>query len=194
MQCSIECVAIMLEQVTYGPMDFREKVQRLAAESGQSQADLDRRSGLPVNTFAGVMSKGTKPGIENAAAIARGLNVSLDWLSDNERGWPPERPTETSQVTSLLPEKDRSDLLSLAERYGLAACLAAGVQMLLESEPQKKELYLLRLIANRPPKKAAAPTSIHVPPTGEKRHDGGFISSGKRPRQAAKPLRSLGKE
>ncbi len=66
-----------------------EKINRLLAERGWSQSELARRVGCS----AAAISRGLKDGAEFgsllAFRVARELNVELEWLLDDQQGWPP---------------------------------------------------------------------------------------------------------
>jgi hypothetical protein len=73
-------------------MTFHEKLDRLTEVSNRSK--LSRAAGLPLNAISDCIKKRYLPRAGNAAKMARALGVSLDWLLDETRGFPPVRVEE----------------------------------------------------------------------------------------------------
>lgn len=70
-------------------MKFGEKLDKLAGE--RSRAELSRQAGLPQNAISDYVNKGYIPRLDTAAALAKVLGASLDWLADDSQGWPPPK-------------------------------------------------------------------------------------------------------
>lgn len=47
------------------------------------------RAGIGRTAMSKYIRHGATPGYDKAVAIARALGVSIDWLLDDEQGWPP---------------------------------------------------------------------------------------------------------
>jgi transcriptional regulator with XRE-family HTH domain len=115
-----------------------DKLRALVAESGR--AAVDRKANLPVNTVSNLINRRSSPQAKTALALAKALDVTLEWLLDDDRGMPPERPTEFVQATRLLDDEEHKELLDLAGRYGgLSVCIAAAIDAFLKApEPDRK--------------------------------------------------------
>jgi transcriptional regulator with XRE-family HTH domain len=68
-------------------MTFTEKLSRLVAD--RNRAAVARNAGLPPNAVSDYVNKGYTPRADTAFRLARALNVSVDWLLDDQQGWPP---------------------------------------------------------------------------------------------------------
>lgn len=70
-------------------MDVTEKLIKLTADRGKAQ--VAKAAGLPKSAISNYIAKRQMPRGDNALAIARALDVPLDWLVDNTRDWPPPK-------------------------------------------------------------------------------------------------------
>ncbi|HEX4055989.1 MAG TPA: helix-turn-helix transcriptional regulator [Tepidisphaeraceae bacterium] len=70
-------------------MTFQEKLKRLTEDYHRSRLSL--RAGLPPNAISDYVNKGHLPSASIALRIAKVLNVSVEWLIDDTRDWPPLR-------------------------------------------------------------------------------------------------------
>lgn len=68
-------------------MNFHEKLKKLTELSNRSA--ICRAAGLHETTISGWIYCETVPQIDTAFKIAKVLNVSLDWLADDSKDWPP---------------------------------------------------------------------------------------------------------
>jgi transcriptional regulator with XRE-family HTH domain len=68
-------------------MTFAEKLATLT--EGRNKQDLSERAGLPQTAISDYIAKGNTPRADKALAIARVLNVTLDWLVDDAAAMPP---------------------------------------------------------------------------------------------------------
>lgn len=95
-------------------MDFLEKLRRLTAET--SKARVAKAAGLPSAAISNYLSKRQMPRGDNALSLARALDVPLDWLLDDAKGWPPPE-NKRPAVTDLT---DDELMLEVARRHRLA--------------------------------------------------------------------------
>jgi transcriptional regulator with XRE-family HTH domain len=70
-------------------MTFTEKLSRLTEQMNKSK--VGRRAGLATSTIGSLLCTGSIPRADTALRIARVLRVSIEWLVDDEQGWPPVR-------------------------------------------------------------------------------------------------------
>jgi transcriptional regulator with XRE-family HTH domain len=68
-------------------MNLHEKLERLTED--RNKAAVSRRAGLPMNAMSDYLNKGHRPSVGKVFRIARALFVSVEWLLDDSRGWPP---------------------------------------------------------------------------------------------------------
>lgn len=101
--------------VTFGGVQFTEKLARLTDDLNKSQVARD--AGLSPTAISDYLQKGYIPRIDNALALARALKVPLDWLADNDQDWPPP----TSPGAPLSTVSDRDLMTEACRRYLVAA-------------------------------------------------------------------------
>lgn len=68
-------------------MNIVEKLRRLGETRNKSE--ISRRAGLGPNSFSAYLAKGSLPRCDIALRLARALDVSPEWLIDDEQDWPP---------------------------------------------------------------------------------------------------------
>jgi hypothetical protein len=71
-------------------MGFKEKLARLTG--GRIKSQVAREAGLPQTTVSDYINKGYIPRADLALRLAKALDVSVEWLIDDEQGWPPPSP------------------------------------------------------------------------------------------------------
>jgi len=69
-------------------MTFTEKLRRLTED--RIKTKICRRAGLSANAINDYVSKGYLPRIDTAVRLAKALEVSVSWLIDDTKEWPPE--------------------------------------------------------------------------------------------------------
>lgn len=84
-------------------MKLSEKLKRICGERGWGQSNLlgfvpDVTKSTMSNWYQGKY----KPDLESALRLARGLNVPLDWLADDEADYPPPSDSVPSDERYLL--------------------------------------------------------------------------------------------
>lgn len=66
-------------------MDIKSRIDRaMQIARIKSQAELARRSGLPGTTIARLLKQGGNPSADTLQALAKTLNVSMDWIVTGE--------------------------------------------------------------------------------------------------------------
>lgn len=97
-------------------MTLSKKLNQLCGERKMTQADLRRAIGDSVSAsiISDWFKDERKPNLDAALLIAKALDVSLDWLADDEAEMPPQ-----PRGTASLPLDQRQvKLLELAEMLG----------------------------------------------------------------------------
>jgi len=101
-------------------MTVTEKLIRLTADRGKSQ--VAGAAGLPKSAISNYIAKKQMPRGDNALALARALNVPLEWLVDNEQDWPP--PQVGAPTPAQLSDEDLMN--EVARRYRIRLIEARG--------------------------------------------------------------------
>jgi len=94
---------------------FFEKLRKLT--HGKNRAEIARLSGLKPTVLNNYVYRGSEPMGGIALKLARVLKVPVDWLLDDEQGWPP--PTGDEEQQSLTFLSGTQLMLELARRYRL---------------------------------------------------------------------------
>lgn len=76
-------------------MRFHEKVKRLTHL--HHKAAVARAAGITPLALANIVAGKSVPSLPTAKAIAQVLCVSLEWLTDDSKDWPPVRREETAR-------------------------------------------------------------------------------------------------
>lgn len=79
-------------------MNFTEKLGRLTED--RSKAGVAAEAGLPATAISNYLNKKHIPAADTALKIARVLKVPLEWLVDDEQGWPPPPSAAASALTT----------------------------------------------------------------------------------------------
>ncbi|HHT9119087.1 MAG TPA: helix-turn-helix domain-containing protein [Candidatus Hypogeohydataceae bacterium YC41] len=102
----------------------------LRAEKGWNRSEAARRANIPISTYQAFEKLNRKPKGEAAMRLSRIFGVTLDYLMDDERGYPPgpldrvstgrpkgvEPTTVESVDLSMLPENFRNYLEARPEK------------------------------------------------------------------------------
>lgn len=96
-------------------MKFSEKLAHLTAERNKTQ--LSKEAGLRDSAVSELIAKNAVPRSDTALALARALNVPLDWLVDDEAGFP--APTPGATRSDVRDFHDHDLLLELGRRWAL---------------------------------------------------------------------------
>lgn len=93
-------------------MTFTEKLTRLTAE--QSKKRIAKAAGLPNAAISNYISKKQMPRGDKALALARALEVPVEWLLDDEQD---EWPAPKIAKPSIAAFSDDELMMELARRY-----------------------------------------------------------------------------
>lgn len=96
-----------------------EKLRHLRAEKGWNRSEVARQADLPISTYQAYEKLNRKPKGEAAIKIARVFGVTLDYLLDDERGYPPgplDRVSYTRPKKAVL-DAQALDLSALPENF-----------------------------------------------------------------------------
>jgi len=97
-------------------MKINEKLKRLV--EGKNKAEISRRAGLAPTALNDYAVKGCQPRYDIASRLAKSLRVPLDWLADDQAGWPPPARLDCELKAVLsrgTPEETRTALVALLE-------------------------------------------------------------------------------
>lgn len=96
-----------------------EKLRHLRAEKGWNRSEVARQADLPISTYQAYEKLNRKPKGEAAIKIARAFGVTLDYLLDDERGYPPGPLDRISHARpkKALPNDYTLDLSALPENF-----------------------------------------------------------------------------
>ena len=83
---------------------FSEKLGQKILQLGLNGQKLARKSDVSDSEISRIMNGKSLPGLENAMALARAVDVSLDYLADDTMDHDPSRPQESTseQETMVL--------------------------------------------------------------------------------------------
>lgn len=108
-----------------------EKLTHLRAEKGWNRSEAARRANIPISTYQAFEKLNRKPKGEAAIKLSRIFGVTIDYLMDDEKGYPPGsldrispgRPTKRTLPAaaesidlSMLPENFRNYLEAHPEK------------------------------------------------------------------------------
>lgn len=100
-------------------IQITEKLRHLRAEKGWNRSEVARQADLPISTYQAYEKLNRKPKGEAAIKIARAFGVTLDYLLDDERGYPPGPLDRISPARpkKVLPNSQALDLSTLPENF-----------------------------------------------------------------------------
>ena len=82
---------------------FSEKLGQKMLQLGLNGQKLARKSEVSDSEISRIMNGKSLPGLENAIALARAVNVSLDYLADDKVDLDPSRPQESvSEMETMV--------------------------------------------------------------------------------------------
>lgn len=112
-------------------MDFWEKIRRLVGE--RPLAGVARRAGLDPTALSAILNNRYMPRLDRAQKIAFALGVSLDWLGDDEQGWPPPESRVFERAQRLLDAESQSGLRALTTIERTPVVMAAALDLLMRA-------------------------------------------------------------
>ncbi len=71
-------------------MKLRDKIARVAKERKLELTEVAKLTGIPYGTLRNYLRPGSErsPSVQTGIALAKALNVDIEWLFDDNRGWP----------------------------------------------------------------------------------------------------------
>ncbi len=79
-------------------MNFTDKLKRLTEDRIKSK--LSVRAGLPPTAISNYIARGYLPSASTALVLARVLDVSVEWLIDDKKEWPPVRVEQSEPANA----------------------------------------------------------------------------------------------
>ncbi|MGR3309322.1 MAG: helix-turn-helix transcriptional regulator, partial [Candidatus Brocadiales bacterium] len=107
---------------------IKEKLMHLRAEKGWSRSETARQAKIPVTTYQSYEQFNRKPSGGYALAVARVLGVTVEYLLDDNKGYPPIRTDRLAKETR--PYSTKLD----------TSVLTSGFQDYLTTHPEKLAL------------------------------------------------------
>ncbi|WP_041866103.1 helix-turn-helix domain-containing protein [Sediminispirochaeta smaragdinae] len=101
-------------------MDFIDRVKEELRNQKKTQEWLAWKAGISYNTLKGWTAKGRLPNVEQATAIAKALNTTVEYLVTGEEAdsWqPPHRYADLFNLLEELDEPELEAMRVLAEGY-----------------------------------------------------------------------------
>ena len=90
---------------------FSEKLGQKILQLGLNGQKLARKSDVSDSEISRIMNGKSLPGLENAIALARAVNISLDYLADDSLDADPNQPKESA-------DERETTILRLAREIG----------------------------------------------------------------------------
>jgi transcriptional regulator with XRE-family HTH domain len=112
-------------------ISISEKLMHLRAEKGWNRSEAARRTNIPISTYQAFEKLNRKPKGEAAMKLAKIFGVTLDYLMDDERGYP---PSPLDRVSPARPK--RASTAASAEELDLSI-LPENFRKYLETYPEK---------------------------------------------------------
>ncbi|MFQ5956900.1 MAG: helix-turn-helix domain-containing protein [Candidatus Brocadiales bacterium] len=101
-------------------ISITEKLGHLRAEKGWNRSEAARQSEIPISTYQAYEKLNRKPKGEAAIKIARAFGVTVDYLLDDSKGYPPgplDRASYTKPRKLTTQEGEAIDLSPLTEDF-----------------------------------------------------------------------------
>jgi transcriptional regulator with XRE-family HTH domain len=98
-------------------MDLKTKLKNLMNDRGLNGQKLARLSQVSDSEISRILQGKSRPGLDNALRLAVALNVSLDYLANDQLDVEPPEPADT-----LSPEERK--VLSITQKVGIPETLA----------------------------------------------------------------------
>ena len=89
-------------------MDITQKLRRLS--EGQNKSAIGSKVGLKPTQMNDYTNKGFKPRYDIAFKLAKALDVSIEWLLDDEADWPPQTANKKALVCQLTDQELQAEV------------------------------------------------------------------------------------
>jgi transcriptional regulator with XRE-family HTH domain len=97
-------------------MILKDKLQMLMARRGLNGQKLARLSQVSDSEISRILQGKSRPGLDNAARIAKSVSVSLDYLADDSLDIEPPHPADSLSA-------DERKVLAIAQKIGCSEVL-----------------------------------------------------------------------
>ena len=118
---------------------FSEKLGQKMLQLGLNGQKLARKSDVSDSEISRIMNGKSLPGLENAIALARAVDVSLDYLADDKVDLDPSRPQESASEMETMVLRLVRDLGLMQASHLLETTRLIGYEMamkrLIEAKP-----------------------------------------------------------
>ncbi|HKM55185.1 MAG TPA: helix-turn-helix transcriptional regulator [Isosphaeraceae bacterium] len=131
-------------------MDLKTKLKNLMNDRGLNGQKLARLSQVSDSEISRILQGKSRPGLDNALRLALALNVSLDYLANDELDVAPAEPADTispdeRKVLSIAQKVGTPESLTILEIVGFLGYEAAmsrlvGAKPLIEIDKEPSEL------------------------------------------------------
>ncbi len=101
-------------------ISITEKLRHLRAEKGWNRSETARQSDLPISTYQAYEKLNRKPKGEAAIKISRAFGVTVDYLLDDSKGYPPgplDRAAYSKPRRVTTDDGEAIDLSPLTEDF-----------------------------------------------------------------------------
>ncbi len=133
---------------------FSEKLGQKMLQHGLNGQKLARKSDVSDSEISRIMNGKSLPGLENAMALARAVNVSLDFLADDGVDLDPSRPQESVTELETMILRIVRDMGLMQASYLLETTRLIGYEMAMQ------RLIAKPTVATNPEATRATPTPI----------------------------------
>ena len=131
-------------------MDLKTKLKNLMNERGLNGQKLARLSRVSDSEISRILQGKSRPGLDNAVRLALALNVSLDYLANDELDVTPPEPADTispeeRKVLSMIQKVGTPESLTILEivgflGYEIAMSRLVGAKPVIEIDKEPSEL------------------------------------------------------
>jgi transcriptional regulator with XRE-family HTH domain len=131
-------------------MILKDKLQMLMVRRGLNGQKLARLSKVSDSEISRILQGKSRPGLDNAARLAKSVSVSLDYLADDELDVEPPQPAdnlsaEERKLLTLAQKVGFSEVLTILENirflgYDLAMSRLVGGKPIVEVDKEVSEI------------------------------------------------------
>ena len=111
---------------------FSEKLAQKMLQLGLNGQKLARKSDVSDSEISRIMNGKSLPGLENAMALARAVEVSLDFLADDKVDLDPSRPQESATEMETMILRLVRDMGLMQASYLLETTRLIGYEMAMQ--------------------------------------------------------------
>jgi transcriptional regulator with XRE-family HTH domain len=134
---------------------FSEKLSQKMLQLGLNGQKLARKSDVSDSEISRIINGRSLPGLENAVALARSLDVSLDYLADDTLDADPKQPKESADERETTIQRLAREIGYKQAEYILENAKMLGYEVAMHRLIEAKPVVAPLIDATRPV--AAAP-------------------------------------